>query len=653
MTAPPQRPVARRARLFSLFILAAAMLVSLWSPAISEACGGFFCSNPPSPNIPPVPIYQAGERVVFAFDNDSQRVTMHLEIAYSGESTNFAWLLPIPALPKGEGGNPLPLEDVLGLSTTMLFDQLQVTTDPKFDVDWSRSTEACGPRLFTSLNDDGTTTGGADEPLDRDGEDEVLVRVRDTASVGPYEAELIEATNTDALYAWLQERGYFEDPKAAALLSDYVALDFKFLALRLRKGVEPGEVRPISLKIDMTSACVPLRLTSIAAVEDMPMLVWVLGDNRAIPKNFLHAKVNPKALEWPGAPDYVKTVTKAINATSGRAFVTEYAAPDRIMEGVLYNTDIETFEQSIASARDFTTMLTWMMAYLPVADTDLRMSMSKHIAMPEGLRGYPFGNCAQVWTDTGQRGPQPACVADDVHATTEIEFYGYLDYWTDTLGANAIEVDLEGLRSEMELGYFAPRRDAQKMLDEAPWITRFFTTISSHEMTRDPVFAFNPELSRVDSWTATRARVTSNEFCTGSELQVTYPDASKSIISCSLADCADHTVIRPVPGEDALYEVSVIDEWGTPRPFDPTTSDEVDEAIGDAQPGEPSLPPDYELKPPPARGGTSHLYDGAQNNGLLCSAAPLRGESGSSPLGLLAALAIGAMLWHRRRDPRG
>ena len=71
----------------------------------------------------------------------------------------------------------------------------------------------------------------------------------------------------------------------------------------------------------------PLKLTSIAATPEMPILVWVLGDGRAVPKNFIHAVVNEQALTYPGAQNYIDVVTEAVDTVQGRAWVTEYAQP--------------------------------------------------------------------------------------------------------------------------------------------------------------------------------------------------------------------------------------------------------------------------------------------------------------------------------------
>ena len=73
--------------------------------------------------------------------------------------------------------------------------------------------------------------------------------------------------------------------------------------------------------------CVPLKLTSIAATPEMPILVWVVGEGRAVPKNFIHAVVDDQAINYPGAGNYIDVVTQAVDTVEGRAWVTEYAQP--------------------------------------------------------------------------------------------------------------------------------------------------------------------------------------------------------------------------------------------------------------------------------------------------------------------------------------
>ena len=45
-------------------------------------------------------------------------------------------------------------------------------------------------------------------------------------------------------------------------------------------------------------SCVPLRLTAIAASAEMPVFVWIVGKERAVPQNFIHIKPDLLALPF-------------------------------------------------------------------------------------------------------------------------------------------------------------------------------------------------------------------------------------------------------------------------------------------------------------------------------------------------------------------
>jgi hypothetical protein len=65
----------------------------LWVPSPADACGGFFCGQQP--------VDQQAERVVFAVNADNT-VTMISQITYTGSSEDFAWVLPLAAVPAVE-----------------------------------------------------------------------------------------------------------------------------------------------------------------------------------------------------------------------------------------------------------------------------------------------------------------------------------------------------------------------------------------------------------------------------------------------------------------------------------------------------------------------------------------------------------------------
>lgn len=104
----------------------------------------------------------------------------------------------------------------------------------------------------------------------------------------------------------------------------------------LLNGTTIGDLRPISVTLGEEAPCVPLRLTAIAATVDMPITVYVLGPHRAVPKNNLHAVINPRALTWPN-PDLpmVSNVheTETVVGGCGRQ-TTEVHYPDGTIDHV-------------------------------------------------------------------------------------------------------------------------------------------------------------------------------------------------------------------------------------------------------------------------------------------------------------------------------
>jgi hypothetical protein len=78
---------------------------------------------------------------------------------------------------------------------------------------------------------------------------------------------------------------------------------------------------------DEPDACVPLRLTAVAAQEDMAVLVWILGQARATPSNFTSVDLNFARLDFAGGgTNYDALITEAVDAApGGMGFVTQFA----------------------------------------------------------------------------------------------------------------------------------------------------------------------------------------------------------------------------------------------------------------------------------------------------------------------------------------
>ena len=75
-----------------------------------------------------------------------------------------------------------------------------------------------------------------------------------------------------------------------------------------------------------------MKLTAVAANDDMGVLTWVLGSARAVPANYLSLELNEARINWfNAASNYNSVVTAAANDAGGQGFVTELAGSTRTL----------------------------------------------------------------------------------------------------------------------------------------------------------------------------------------------------------------------------------------------------------------------------------------------------------------------------------
>ncbi|MGB0592042.1 MAG: DUF2330 domain-containing protein [Myxococcota bacterium] len=569
-------------------ILALSLLLTT-NPVL--ACGGFFCDA-----VTLSPIYQAGERILFSRDDTT--VTMHIEIVYQGDPTAFGWILPLAEIPTGQDGEQLPLEELLQLSSQDLFNTLQNATDPTFARNLSfESSQECQDRRD---DQDGDMMAGGVPTMDfassEGGDREPSVTVLQEAAVGPYDAQLIEADSGDKLFEWLNEQGYFQDPKSLPLLEEYVEKGFKFLGIKLQNGQDSGDIKPIALTMSEQAPCVPLKLTSIAATPEMPILVWVLGEGRAVPKNFIHAVVNEQALTYPGAQNYVDVVTAAVDTVEGRAWVTEYAQSTTGEAGSFAGAFLDPRAEDFSSVNAAESVSGVLNAMSNIgyrwSNPDVEDVLRNVLTKPEGLTGYPNGNC--YWNGGGNQ----ICDPDESHITTDDEFYGALDYWAQQLEVAEhwnTTIDLAMLKTSLYEDVIQVRERIQALFDkDGVTLTRFFTTLDADEMTRDPIFSFNPDLPDVVLDRTAELTVWSDPECEPWGI-MQYPDGSQYTFDCNEFNCFGGT-IGPVPDAPALKWAQILEETGLPRVFDPAQAAQVDEVLDQTVAGGPTLPEQFVLE---------------------------------------------------------
>lgn len=431
-------------------VTAVTLSAGLWlgaSPA--AACGGFFCNNQA--------IDQASEDILFSI-NDDGTVTTVVQIQYQGPSETFAWILPVPA------------EPTVGVGTDELFRQLRAQTNPTFTID-RRTEGSCreepncwrpGPELDNGsggFQDASASFADAGAPTDPG----VDVRLR--ANVGPFDVAVLAAGSGDALRTWLTDNEYLIPAEAGAELDHYVALDHFFVALRLIKDRSAGEIQPIVLTSDNDEPCVPIRLTRIATVPDMPIRVYFLAEQRYRPLNFMH--VNPdldRERLYLGTMRYEDVVTETVNDVGGRAFVTDYAGDSPSVS--LTIGDVEYLREVTDPAE----MIQALQGSGLTANRQLLSILLRNLPPPDGVDPQQFYNCiANSWCSD------------------------YEDYLSELI------FDPNALVNDLNEQIVEPRRQAQEMVDTHGHLTRLFTTMSADEMTEDPMFRPSEELPREHS----------------------------------------------------------------------------------------------------------------------------------------------------------
>jgi hypothetical protein len=262
---------------------------------------------------------------------------------------------------------------------------------------------------------------------------------------------------------WLTANGYDVTPEGAALLGPYLAEGMHLLALRLTKGSDTGSIRPIQLTYPASAPMIPIKLTAVAANQDMGVMTWAVGSARAVPFNYNALELNDARINWfNAASNYDQVVTEAADAAGGQGFVTEFAGPAEQLAQVVWPEFEEQQWQNIESATYFSFEDLFQTLWGSYAGlSGFWDAVRREVTLPEGVTFEDFKLC-------------PTCY-------DAIEF-------TPTALLEAIEADV-----------IEPMRGVQRLLDRGPYVTRLYSTLSADEMTVDPLFVFNADLPDVSN----------------------------------------------------------------------------------------------------------------------------------------------------------
>ena len=445
--------------------LALALPLSLLlAPSEAEACGGSFCDTGPTA----MPVDQTGENILFRIGPDSVEAHIQIQIDPDTTAEKFAWVIPVTALPEFEVGSQI------------LFDNMLLGSVPRYGV--NNSTDFCGDDGGLGGDDGANSTGGDGDPGgtgDGDGDggpDVPSVVFQD--SVGAYEIAVLDGGTVEGVMQWLGDNGYQQDPNAEPIIAQYLEEEYLFVALKLGVNVGVEDVHPIVVRYAGTEPCVPIRLTAIAAAEDMGIRAFFLGDARTVPINYRHVLVNPLKIDWfNNAANYNEVISVAVDAqqADGNAFVTEYAGTSSVISlAGVYDPLWDT--TPVAALVDSPVGLYDVLASqnLMYCDVDwdqvcttfhplLQPILDQYVPIPDGVDPVVFWDCME-------------CYAADIDLTA----------WDAVAFADAFDERI-----------IKPGLVATDLVNSNPYLTRMYTTISPNEMNADPMFRQNSTMPDV------------------------------------------------------------------------------------------------------------------------------------------------------------
>ena len=632
--------------------LVAAVVLVLPRPAL--ACGG--CFGPPAPPGALPGVLQTAERVLFVHDPPSHTTRVWIEIRYDGPAKDFAWVLPLPAVPK------------VGVGSSWIFDRLDLATAPRFRAE-AETDENCAqyvPPAAQPGSSPSTVAGSGEPPRPESlqqsgggcgggglggesigyqvsgapagtgggsdgggGESGTVVQSTKTSAdgrlagvdlldhdqVGPYEYDVVEGKDPALIVTWLEQRGYAVPKQALPIIAAHVAKGDVFLALRLKSDAGVQEIRPVALEMTDADPCVPLRLTSIAAVEDTSVVVYVAGPGRAVPKNYLHVVVNPAKLAWVGGVDnYGQVLSAALDEAGGHAFATEYSGATTSLE----------VEESLSLVRRQARYGSWKALYEPgkaliLPGEDFQdfatVTTAAELVQTLGFSGILLDDAlAAAFEDHAglaeALGYASALACYNDLQTMQVALPSELD--ASPVNGKALAASLAGLATNDE-----PVEEIAALIDaiEAqPKLTRLAMLISPDEMTKDPIFAFHPSLPSVDGVFETNLNaVCLDGWYPANGVRMTLPGLGSWVFPGEIPSPWAKTSAFASNTKDPRFvdapfalRIELLDEWGSPAILVPTQALLVDAAIAGAQPGTKSLPAGMDIdigtawSPPPS-----------------------------------------------------
>jgi hypothetical protein len=278
-------------------------------------------------------------------------------------------------------------------------------------------------------------------------------------------------------------------------VAPYIRPGGYFLALQLKSGQTTGDLQPVVLRYQSDLPMVPLNLTSASSAPNLGVLIWVLGQARAIPRNYYNTVVDDAQLDWlNGVKNYADVVAKAVREASGHhGFVTEFSDSSSGLRSSLGTSARYLFLDALVTQSD------------PV---QFVQGLIVSGGQTPGGPVWGFALNSQLIGILGNYIPMPAALVKSGVAPSD--YYSNLSFYLnqDRLAHPENYLDIKAalamfdpslLVKDLKDRIVTPTLAAQQLFADPvlSTLTRLYTVMSPDDMNLDPVFSFNPDLPTV------------------------------------------------------------------------------------------------------------------------------------------------------------